>query len=268
MSDGNLQLDAVSCLISFSPMHLENKCLPQLFKSTRMAILCGFIASMACVANCAADASARLVIVNAVYGNLSGPAATTNVTTIVAAMVNNDVLDVRANNDIFGGDPAPNVLKQLKVDYTIDGVADTKSAFEGGRLRISANVNPISAKKSRLVIVKAVYGNLPKGKASDVTADVAEMIENDALKVTANNGNFGDPAGGNVKKLRVDYTFDGWKKSVTVKENETLTISPIVEQAQNRKRILLFSIWIVSAIMAVSAFVAAVVLLIRKWKKS
>lgn len=248
-------------------MRLKNKCLPQFIKSTWMALLCGFIASVACVANCAADASARLVIVNAVYGNLSDLAATTNVTTIAAAMVNKDALDVRANNDIFGGDPAPNVLKQLKVDYTIDGVAGTKSAFEGGRLRISANVNPVSAQKSRLVIVKAVYGNLPKGNASDITADVAEMVENDALEVTANNGNFGDPAEGKVKKLRVDYTFEGWKKSVTVKENETLTISPSVEQAQNLTRILLFPLWIVSGILAVSAVVAAIVLLTRKWKK-
>jgi hypothetical protein len=183
-------------------------------------------------------------------------------------MVNKDVLDVRANNDIFGGDPAPNVPKQLKVDYTIDGVAGTKSAFEGGRLRISANVNPVAAKKSRLVIVKAVYGNLPKGKASDVTADVAEMVENDALEVTADNGNFGDPAGGTVKKLRVDYTFDGWKKSVTVQESETLEISPSVELAEIHKRILFVSLWIVCGILAVSAVVATVVLLTRKWKKA
>jgi hypothetical protein len=133
-------------------------------------------------------------------------------------------------------------------------------------LRISANVNP--AQKSRLVIVKAVYGDLPKGKASDFTSDVAEMVENDALEVTANNGNFGDPAFGLVKKLRVDYTFDGWKKSITIGENESLKISPSVEQAQNRKRILFFFPWIASGILAVSAVVVAAVLLTRKWKKA
>jgi hypothetical protein len=246
-------------------MTLENKRFNCFFKLARLAFLRGFIASMACVATM--NTSAQLVIVKAVYGDLSDPAATTNVTAEVAAMVNKDVLNVRVDNDIFGGDPAPNVPKQLNVDYTIDGVAGTKSAFEGGRLRISANANPVSAKKSRLVIRKAVYGDLPNGMASDVTADVAEMVENDALEVTANNENFGDPAGGTVKKLRVDYTFDGWKKSQTVEEGDTLKISPRVEQAQNHKRIMLFSLWIVSGLLAVSAITAAVVLLIRKWKK-
>jgi len=247
-------------------MTLENKCFNCFFKFARLAFLCGFMASMMGVATM--NASAELVIVKAVYGDLSNPAATTNVTAIVAAMVNKDVLNVRVDNDIFGGDPAPNVPKQLKVDYTINGVAGTKSAFEGGRLRISANVNPVAAKKSRLVIRKAVYGDLPNGMASDVTADVAEMVENDALEGTANNENFGDPAGGKVKKLRVDYTFDGWKKSVTVQENETLEISPSVELAEIHKRILIFSLWIVCGLLAASAVVATVVLLTRKWKKA
>ena len=83
-----------------------------------------------------------------------------------------------------------------------------------------------------------------------------------------NNGTFGDPAFGKVKKLRVDYTFDGWKKSITIGENESLKISPSVEQAQNRKRILFFFPWIASGILAVSAVVVAAVLLTRKWKKA
>ena len=241
-----------------------------------MALLCGFIASVACVSNCAADtvtnavaaadASARLVVVNAVYGNLSDPAAATNVTKMVAAMVNDDTLDFHPNNDIFGSDPAPNIPKQFQVDYTLDGVAGTRTAYEGARLKISAN-NPAPAKKSRLVIVKAVYGDLPNGQASDVTADLADMVENDGLEVTVGNNTLGDPAWGKSKKLRVDYKFDGWKKSITVQEGKTLKISARLELAEIHKRILFFSLWIVSGILAVSAVVVSVVLLTRKWKK-
>jgi hypothetical protein len=257
----------VSRLINFPAMTLENKLFHHFSKLTRLVFLCGFIASMACVATM--NASAKLVIVKAVYGDLSDPAATTNVTTKVAAMVNDDALDVQANNDNFG-DPAMNVRKQFKVDYAIDGVAGTKTIFEGGRLRISANNNPDTAHKpgsSRLVIRKAIYGDLPDGVDSDVTLIVAEMVQDDALEVTANNDNFGDPASGIVKKLRVDYTFDGWKKSKTVEEGETLKISPRDEQAQNYMRIWFFSILIASVILTVSAIAAAVVLLKRKWKK-
>jgi hypothetical protein len=252
------------------------KRLSQFIKSARIALLCGFIASMACVSSyaddaatnvvSAADASARLVIVNAVYGNLSDLAATTNVTKIVAAMVKDDTLDFHPNNNDFGGDPAPNTPKKLEVDYTIDGVAGTQTAYEGGRLKISAN-KLAPAKKSRLVIVKAVYGDLPNGPATDVTANLADMVENDGLELTVGNFGLGDPAFGKVKKLRVDYKFDGWKKSVTVQENGTLKIMPSIELAGIHRRILFISLWIVSGILAVSAVVAALVLLARKRKK-
>ena len=246
-------------------MTLENNRFNCFFKFARLVFLRGFMASMTGVATM--NASAQLVIVKAVYGDLSNPAATTNVTAKVAAMVNDDTLDFHPNNDIFGGDPAPNTPKQLKVDYTIDGVAGTKTAYEGGRLKISAN-NPAPAKKSRLVIVKAVYGDLPNGQASDVTADLADMVENDGLEVTVGNNTLGDPAWGKVKKLRVDYKFDGWKKSITVQEGKTLKISARVELAEIHKRILFFSLWIVCGLLAVSAVVATVVLLTRKWKKA
>ncbi len=241
-----------------------------------MALLCGFIAGMACVSNHAedtatnavpaADAPARLVIVNAVYGNLSDPAATTNVTKLVAAMMDDNTLNFHIDNDIFGGDPAPDTPKQLKVDYTIDGVAGAKTAFEGSRLRISANP-PVPPKKSRLVIVKAVYGDLPYGQASDVTADLTDMIENDGLELTVGNNTFGDPAFGKSKELLVEYKFDGRKKSITLQEGGTLRISARVELAEIHKRILFVSLWIVSGILAVSAAVAAAALLARKWKQ-
>ena len=246
-------------------MTLENKRFNCFFKFARLVFLRGFMAGMTGVATM--NAPAQLVIVKAVYGDLSNPAATTNVTAKVAAMVNDDTLEFHPNNDIFGGDPAPNTPKQLKVDYTIDGVAGTKTAYEGGRLKISAN-NPAPAKKSRLVIVKAVYGDLPDGGNDDVTLTVAEMVRANALEVTANDDNFGDPAFGKIKELRVDYTFDGWKKSQTVEEGETLKISPRVELAEIHKRILIFCLWIVCGLLAASAVVATVVLLARKWKKA
>ncbi|MCY2950598.1 MAG: DUF3395 domain-containing protein, partial [Planctomycetota bacterium] len=74
-------------------------------------------------------------------------------------------------------------------------------------------------------IKKAVYGDLPDGAKTDVTEKVAAMVKDGELSVEATNDNFGDPAEGIEKTLRVDYTFDGKEKSKTVNENETLTIS-------------------------------------------
>ena len=246
-------------------MTLENKRFNCFFKLARLVFLYGFIASMACVATM--NALAQLVIVNAVYGNLSDPAATTNVTKIVAALVNDNTLNFHIDNEAFGGDPAEGLPKQLKVDYTIDGVAGTKTVSEGSRLRLSANP-PVPPKKSRLVIVKAVYGDLPYGPASDVTTNLTDLIQNDGLEVRVGDNVFGDPVFGKPKELRVDYTFDGRKKTVTVQEGETLKISRSAELTEYYKRIFFVFLWIVSGILAVSAAVAAVALLTRKRKKA
>ena len=76
---------------------------------------------------------------------------------------------------------------------------------------------------AKIVIVKAVYGALPEGPSVDVTRKVATRVKRGALAVEASNGAFGDPAGGKVKSLRIDYTVNGQARNQTVAENETLT---------------------------------------------
>jgi HEAT repeat protein len=76
-----------------------------------------------------------------------------------------------------------------------------------------------------VVIVKAEYGNFPDGPSADVTKKVAELVKAGALAVEASNGNFGDPANGIVKKLRVDYTVNGVLASKTVPENDSLAFT-------------------------------------------
>lgn len=74
-----------------------------------------------------------------------------------------------------------------------------------------------------LVIRKAVYGDLASDAVVDVTRKVTDWIE-DSLTVEANAENFGDPANGIEKQLRVDYTLDGIEGSVTVEEGQRLKI--------------------------------------------
>ena len=158
----------------------------------------------------------KLVVTKAVYGELPG-GASVDVTKKVAEMVKDDSLSVDATNDNFT-DPAEGVRKKLLVEYTIGGVAACKIVGEDENLSVSG-------KAQKLVIVKAVYGDLPSGESVDVTKKVAEMVKDGVLSVDATNENFTDPAEGIVKKLQVDYTFNGAAKSKSVEENETLTIS-------------------------------------------
>ncbi len=194
-------------MMRFNP--LSNSFLP----SVTLCLLMGIICNPAR----AADAPAgKLVVTKAFYGDLPD-GAKTDVTEKVAAMVKDNKLSVEATNDNFG-DPADGIVKKLKVEYTVDGVAHSKTVNESETLTISG-------KPSKLIIRKAVYGDLPDGAKTDVTAKVAEKVDGDSLSVEATNDNFGDPADGTVKKLKVDYTFEGKEHSKTVAENETLTIS-------------------------------------------
>jgi len=167
-------------------------------------------------ATTAAYIGPHLVIKKAVYGDLPN-GLSADVTAKVAALVAHEALTVAASNDNFG-DPVVGIDKKLRVDYALDGVAQSRIVAEGATLTIKAW--PV-----RLVIKQAVYGDLPDGTSADVTAKVAAKIDNDTLTIGASNDNFGDPAENIVKKLRVDYTFDGKAKSKTVGEGEELTIS-------------------------------------------
>ena len=80
-------------------------------------------------------------------------------------------------------------------------------------------------KVMKLVIVKAEYGDLPTGNKTDVTDKVKSLVNGDGLSVDAGNDNFGDPAEGVTKKLKVDYTLDDKKLDQQVNEGETLKIA-------------------------------------------
>jgi hypothetical protein len=191
--------------------------------STLSALLLSLLLSLIASPTHAADAppTGKLVVTKAVYGDLPD-GAKTDVTDKVKDMVKDDKLSVEATNDNFG-DPAEGIVKKLKVDYTIGGVAGSKTVNENETLTVSG-------KPAKLVIKKAQYGDLPDGAKSDVTQKVSDKVKDDTLSIEATNENFGDPAEGIVKKLKVDYTFDGKEKSKTVNENETLTINDKGEQ--------------------------------------
>ena len=76
---------------------------------------------------------------------------------------------------------------------------------------------------TRLVIRKAVYGDLANNAVVNVTQKVADWIE-DSLTVEATAENFGDPANGIEKQLKVDYTLDGVDGTVTVEEGQLLKL--------------------------------------------
>ena len=215
--------------VSYVYYNYQKKHMKTYLKITRNVLACGFL--LACIAARADDtnsvattnAAPRLVIVKAVYGDLSDPNSTSEVTEQVAGMVTNDMLSVEASNDNFG-DPASGICKELRVNFTIDGVAGSKCVYERGTLKISSADKPVDhSGKPRLVIRKATYGDAD-GDSIDVTAIIAGMARNDSLNFTVNNDDLGDPAPDQGKKLQVDYTLDGKDGSQSAGEGKTLKI--------------------------------------------
>lgn len=172
-----------------------------------------------------------LEIVKAVYGVLSAELPdVVDVTRQVAALVRDNRLALTATNAL-AGDPAPNVVKQLRVDYTYGGAAHTAVVEENQSLSIPTPEEVSSTGPGELRVTRALYGLLPPDPIKpltemqvDVTDKLREMVDNGVLSVVASNALGGDPAYLVVKQMRVDYLLDGQPFSRTVPENATLEI--------------------------------------------
>ncbi len=79
--------------------------------------------------------------------------------------------------------------------------------------------------RGKIVILKAKYGDLAAGPSANVAKKVAALVKTGELAIEATNDTFGDPAGGHVKQLHVDYSVNGVKASKTVAEGQTLTFT-------------------------------------------
>jgi len=177
-----------------------------------LRVLLPFIVALAVGACLAEDkVPLKLVIIKAVYG-------ATDVTEKLKGMVTADGVTVKASKDALG-DGGANAEKKLKVDFSVNNQKVTRTINDNETLTITLKVG-------KLLILKAEYGDLPDGARTDVTTKVQEMVKDDALSVDATNDNFGDPIEGTVKKMKVEYLFNGGaKKEKEVAENENLAIS-------------------------------------------
>ena len=76
----------------------------------------------------------------------------------------------------------------------------------------------------KLEIKSAFYEAQDGGPSANVTAKVIELVNSGQKSITASNGELGgDPASGEVKQLRVEFTLNGKASTATVEEGDTLT---------------------------------------------
>lgn len=69
-----------------------------------------------------------------------------------------------------------------------------------------------------VIIVKALYGDLPNGTSVDIADKVRASTQGGKRFIQADNDSFGDPAPGRLKELHVEYSRNG--KTTTARASE------------------------------------------------
>jgi hypothetical protein len=118
-----------------------------------------------------------------------------------------------------GADPAPNIVKRLKIDYTVNGNPESTTVGEFYPVALP----DASAGTPNVVIVKAMFG-VP-GPLADVTSEANTLVQGGDSSIRASNdlNNGVDPAPNVRKNLKITYSVDGVTHSRTVLEGTTLT---------------------------------------------
>ena len=88
----------------------------------------------------ASPSAGKVTIRRAVYGAV-GEGGSADVTSKVSEMVEAGALSIEASNGNFG-DPAPSVVKQLQVEFTSNGVTQSKTVPEGESIALLAGATP------------------------------------------------------------------------------------------------------------------------------
>ncbi|HXI72032.1 MAG TPA: glycosyl hydrolase, partial [Verrucomicrobiae bacterium] len=132
----------------------------------------------------------KLEIQRAIYAATEGTGEK-DVTANLAGMARDGQLDIVANNEMLGGDPAANHKKELRVDYTLDGKPGHAVVQENETLALPATANPgqpppweVIAGPDGLMVVKAwSNGRLDMSTASGkaLHADAANLPAPEAV---------------------------------------------------------------------------------------
>ena len=150
-----------------------------------------------------------------------------DVTSLMQSRIANNRLDLQITNANMGGDPAPNVVKQFRIDYEWAGRANEVNLNENDVLHLpDANgAPPMNTIPPGLRIVKAQYGMVEGNRLADVTNLLQSRITGDRLMIPVDNNSMGgDPARGADKTLYIVYEMNGQHMEKKVPEGQQLAL--------------------------------------------
>ena len=148
-----------------------------------------------------------------------------DVTERLNSTIQGDCLMLRITNETMGGDPAPERPKTLTVFYAFNGQPARMIVSEKDTLSLPGNGGQAWDWQARgeLEILRAVYG--VAGGGMDVTARLSAQVSGDRLNLLVNDDTMGgDPAHGQVKRLKVIYRRQGLRYETNVPEKGMLSL--------------------------------------------
>ena len=155
-----------------------------------------------------------LKIISAEYG-VFDTAGLADATARVRASIRNNKLAIRADNGLLPGDPAPGVVKELRVKYELDGRKTIAQVPENQMLVVSPGKSA-----GNLTVLRAAYGKFPSGKGLppashhiDVRQKIIASIAAHQLVIPIDDslvGNLELNVGPSESRtLRIEYSVDG-----------------------------------------------------------
>jgi hypothetical protein len=126
-----------------------------------------------------------------------------------------------------GGDPAPEVLKTLLVEYTIGGSHYTVKGTDPATVHLTADAVKVQVEKAR-------YGVLDDPKRTrDVRDKLQRLLDAGETSFPVSRMADGDdPAVMVVKTLEVEYTIDGKHQSAHGTDPEVLELAPLAAEKE------------------------------------
>lgn len=175
----------------------------------------------------AAERAPKIVVERAVYGVLDDATRTRDVRDEVQRRADGGERDFKVRELASGNDPAPNALKTLVVEYSI----------EGRRLSVTGNDNDyvhLCEDLPAIAIEKAVYG-VPGDaqRTRDVRAKLQHLVDTgEFIFGVARMAEGDDPAVMVVKTLNIEYVVDGVRKTAAGIDSDTIALAPPVAAAE------------------------------------
>jgi Protein of unknown function (DUF3011) len=164
-----------------------------------------------------------LRITRAVYGAGN---RLSDVTNRLNSQIRGNQLSLQVTNDTMGGDPSPNQIKTLTVQYTYNGSFAQSIVSEGNYLSLPMGGSygrDSSYNDGSLQITRARYG--AGNRMADVTARLNSQIRGGQLSIRVTNDTMGgDPSPNLSKTLMVQYVYNGGQGQVEVNEGGTLNL--------------------------------------------